>query len=251
MGNILGKAAKFLTRNSSTILTCIGAAGVVATTVTAVKATPKALAILDEAKQKKGSELTAIEAVRTVGPMYIPSALIGISTIACIFGANTLNKRQQASLMSAYALLDTSYRDYKKKVRELYGDDMSMHIRKEIAKDRYIDSDATPEDGEILFYDELTEQYFNATMERVRYAEYTINRALAKSDYVCLNEWCDALGIDHVSGGRDLIWHADQIRDICSYVWIEFYHDKFVLDDGLEGYIISMSIGPTIDYIDD
>ena len=41
---------RFLKRNASTILTCVGAVGVVATSVMAVKATPKALILLEKAK---------------------------------------------------------------------------------------------------------------------------------------------------------------------------------------------------------
>ena len=106
---------EFLRRNSSTILTCIGAVGVVATAVMAVKATPKALELIENAKEEKGEELTKIEVVKVAGPTYIPAIVTGVATVACIFGSNVLNKRSQASLMSAYALLDNSYKEYKKK----------------------------------------------------------------------------------------------------------------------------------------
>ena len=47
-------------------------------------------------------------------------------SIVCIFGANVLNKKWQASIASAYALLDSLYKDYKNKVKELYGDDANL-----------------------------------------------------------------------------------------------------------------------------
>ena len=44
----------FLKKNASIILTCVGGAGVIATSVTAVKATPKELALLENEKEEKG-----------------------------------------------------------------------------------------------------------------------------------------------------------------------------------------------------
>ena len=99
MGKFL-QLPKFLTRNASTILTFIGAGGVIATSVIAVKATPGALKLLERAKEEKGEDLTTLEKVKVAGPAYIPAVVTGASTIACIFGANVLNKRNQASLMS-------------------------------------------------------------------------------------------------------------------------------------------------------
>ena len=102
------KTKVFFHNNSPTILTCIGAAGMIATTVLAVKATPKALKLLEEAKEEKGEELSKAEVVMVAGLAYIPSAVIGVSSIMCVFGANVLNKRQSTSLTSAYALLEYS-----------------------------------------------------------------------------------------------------------------------------------------------
>ena len=61
--------------------------------------------------------------------------------MTCIFGSNVLNKRQQASLASAYALLDTSFKEYKKKVIDLYNEEADIEIRNEIAKDKYEEND--------------------------------------------------------------------------------------------------------------
>ena len=110
--NKLAKSTKtFLSRNTPLILSCIGGVGVVLTTVMAVKATPKAILLLGEAKEEKGEELSALEKLNTAGQIYIPAIITGASTIACIFGANVLNQKQQTSLMSAYALTNVSYKE--------------------------------------------------------------------------------------------------------------------------------------------
>ena len=57
-------ARLFVKRNASTILTGLGSIVVVATTLTAVKATPKALRLIQEAEQEKGGKLTTWKKVR-------------------------------------------------------------------------------------------------------------------------------------------------------------------------------------------
>lgn len=167
MNNLVNVSKSFLKRNASTILTCLGAAGVIATSITAVKATPKAEMLLREAEEEKGENLTTLEKIQTAGPAYIPSLLIGVSTIACIFGANVLNTRQQATLMSAYGLLETSYKEYSKKVKELYGEEADNNVKEEVTKEHYTEIPETIPEGKQLFFDFKTLNYFESTMDEV------------------------------------------------------------------------------------
>lgn len=159
---------KFFKNNSSTILTCVGAVGAIATAVLAVTATPKALKVIEKAEEEKGEKLTKLETVKIAAPAYIPAALTGVSTIACIFGANALNKSQQAHMASAYALLNTSYANYRNKVKELYGEEADDKVRVEMVEDIDEFDDLDFEDEEMqLFYDGSSSQYFTATFRDV------------------------------------------------------------------------------------
>ncbi len=247
MNKLLFKSKVFLTRNSSTILTCIGGVGVVATVVTAVKATPKAMALIEEAKEEKGDDLTKVETVITAAPAYITTAVLGVSTLVCIFGANALNQRQQAALTSAYALLDNSYKEFKAKVKELYGDDAAANVRGEIAKDHYEDADLYVHDNKQLFYDEFSNRYFESTMENVLNAEMQINRMLAQDSGVFLNEFYEFLGIPTIEYGDYMGWSSFALCDMYWWSWIEFKHEKVVMDDGLECTIIVMEYQPMYD----
>ena len=249
MNKLLRKSELFLKRNSSTILTCVGAIGVIATSVMAVKATPKAMMKLEEAKKEKGDELTTSEKIVVAGPTYIPSIVAGVSTIACIFGANILNKRQQAALMSAYALLDNSYKDYKKKTQELYGEDADIRIRNEIAKDKCKENDLELGDDKLLFFDDYSGRYFESTMENVVKAEYELNRKISLWGGAYLNEFYEFLGLEPTDFGDAVGW------DICSELfWIDFDHRKTMInigdaDDKIECYIIETPYPPCVDYI--
>lgn len=158
----------------STLLTCIGAIGVVATSVIAVKATPKATRLLEASEKEKGEKLTKMEVVKIAAPAYIPAAVVGASTIACIFGANILNKHSQASMASAYALLDRSYKEYRNKVNALYGEEADDKVITEVANDYYDECEECDEvlideesDDMKLFFDYNTLKMFRAPMSKV------------------------------------------------------------------------------------
>ena len=249
MNNLLSKSQLFLKRNSSTILTCAGAAGVIATTITAVKATPKALLLLENAKEEKGEKLTKLETVKIAGPAYVPSVLLGAGTLACIFGANILNKQGQASLMSAYALVDGAYKDYKNKVDELYGEEAGAKVRAEIAKDKYEEEPIViVEDGNRLYYDCYSERYFEARPYDVQKAEYEVNRTLMMDDAAYLNDWYRNLGLEPLTHGDDFGWSTCANMDAYWQTWIDFNHEKVVMDDGLECILISFMQDPFPDF---
>ena len=58
---------------------------------------------------------------------------MGTTTLVCIISAQILNQRQQAALMSAYAILDQSYKDYRRKLKELYGEETHQKIVEALA----------------------------------------------------------------------------------------------------------------------
>lgn len=261
MNKLLSHSKLFLKRNGSTILTGLGGVGVIATTIMAVKATPKAMKLLEQAKEEKDDhELTRMDVVKLAGPVYIPSILMGAGTIACIFGANILNKRQQTALMSAYAMLDRSYKEYKEKLKELYGSEAYNNIIDSImvekADDIYVRSeclltscDLTAEDNDgepKTFYDEHSNRYFEATIEQVMNAEYHLNRNYILRGYSYLNEFYEFLGIETTDYGSVLGWAPN---DDGMY-WIDFNHRKVILDDSLEVYIIEMPFEPTYDFLE-
>lgn len=218
-----------------------------ATAVVAVKDTPKAMQIIERAKEEKGEDLTTVEKIKVAGPAYIPAIAIGVSTLVCIFGANALSKRSQASLVSAYALLDNSYKEYKKKVEELYGEGADARVKGEVARDKYNETDVPREDEKQLFYDYFSERYFESTMEEVLKAEYELNRELHTKDYAYLNEFYDLLGLDHIQSGWDLGWSMGASLTHYWKTWIDFRHEKVEMEDGMECYIITMT-EPIVDF---
>lgn len=248
MKGLVRSSQLYLKKNASTILTVVGGAGVVTTTVLGIKATPKALLLLEDAEQNKGEELTRLEKVQVAAPVYIPTIISGVATLVCIFGANVLNKRQQAALMSAYALLDNSYKEYKVKVGELYGEDANERINEELAKDKY--EEVTTELDERLFYDEYSKQYFKATLTKVAMAEYNVNRNIHMRGWAELNEFYEDLGIDDYDKYSALGWSEGGNYEMYWQAWVDFTHHKKTMDDGTEYTVITMFEEPYINYED-
>ena len=248
MEKVIRSSKMFLKKNATTILTCVGSAGGVATTVLAVKATPKAMRLSKAAEEEKGEKLTRMEPIGVTWTTYAPSAIVGIATIGCIFGANVLNKRTQAALTSAYALLDSSYKDYKKKIEELYGEEADRNIKEHIAKDKYAECDIDVGKDAKLFYDFYSGRYFESTMEYVLAAEYAVNRKISTKDYAYLNDWYDELGIETIDPGYTLGWSRGSNFDHYWQDWVDFHHEEIVMDDGLECTIITIMQEPIIDF---
>lgn len=243
-----------LKRASPTILTILGAAGVVGTAVLAVKATPKAMQLIEEADYEKRRDqddvLTPMETVKVAWKPYIPAASVGLATIVCILGANGLNRKQQAAITSAYILLDNTYREYQKKVRELYGPEADSAVRREVAKKTPPNSEDMPSGDELLFFDFFSGRYLNRPIEQVIDAEYQLNRKFIHKDYVTLNEWYELLGMEPVDFGDMLGWSVSAGEAFYNYQWIDFEHELQTMDDGLECYIIHMTNPPTADFMD-
>ena len=128
--NKLCKAQTVLKRNAPAILSGLGALGVVGTAISAVKATPKAMEVLNQ----QDEELTTFEKAIVLTPVYFPTILMGTATIGCILGANAINKKNQAMLVSAYSYLDSSFKEYKDKVKDIFGEEGETRVEKEIKK---------------------------------------------------------------------------------------------------------------------
>ena len=247
-----------LRRNSPKILTILAAMGTVSTAFATARATPKALLLIQEAEAQKGEDLTALEKVKVATTPYIPVILLGSATVMCIFGAQMLNRRAQSSMASAYALLDQSFKDYRRKLKEIYGDEADKKVIEALAVEKsqtvYINAsylegscDLSLEENSskpVLWYDEYSKRFFTASLEQVLMAEYHLNRNYILRGEAVVNELYEFLGLEPTDWGAEAGWAPmDE-----GMLWIEFNHILAKLDDGSVFYIIEMPFEPTLNY---
>lgn len=247
-------ARLFIKKNAGTILSVMGSIGVVATAITAARAAPKAIKLLDDAREEKGSKLSKMEIAQIGFKTYLPVGLVSAATITCIMSANVLSRNKQANITSAYALLDQSYKDYRRKVIEMYGEETDHKIIEAIAVDRakevrisasymfdHVDLSLDDRSGKpALWYEEYSKRFFEATIEQILSAEYHLNRNYILRGCATINEMYDLFGLDPVEWGDDLGWEPMDEGEF----WIEFNHFKAKLDDGTEFYILDLPFAP-------
>ena len=78
MMNLIRSFKSSVSKHSPEILTGIGIAGMITTTVLAVKATPKAIKLIEAEKRVKHVDtLSPIDTVKTAWKCYIPAAITG------------------------------------------------------------------------------------------------------------------------------------------------------------------------------
>ena len=133
---IIKSAKKVVTQRSPEILTGLGIAGMITTTVLAVKATPKAIRLIEQAEDREKAELRPIDKVKVAWKPYIPAALTGVASVGCLIGASSVNARRNAALATAYQLSTTALSEYKEKVVETIGEKKEQQIREKIAQDK-------------------------------------------------------------------------------------------------------------------
>lgn len=247
---------KFLAKNSASILTGLSALGTLATAVLTGYSTVKAVKAVDKLKKPSKKDI-----VKETWKYYIPPALICTSTLICTFSSNALNKKQQASLASAYALIQNSYKEYKKKLKELYGEEAHEKIIDSIAVEKAeevsistsysgisLDFDISSEPEVVrTFYDTFSGRCFESTIEKVIQAEYHLNRNFLFNGVIPLNEFYTFLGIDPTKDGDTVGWSSAN-GDI---YWIDFSHHKLLLEDGMEILVIDMVFEPTAEWLED
>jgi hypothetical protein len=212
--------AKSFTKNSPTILTGLGAAGVVVTAVLAVKATPKAIQLINEKKEKvyleETREITTSEKAQAAWMCYVPTVIMGVATITCIISANKINMRRNAAIVSLFSITQSAMETYQKKVVEQLGAKKETLLRGDIAQDQL---NAHPVDGQTvifskggttLFFDAFSGRYFKSDMETINKALNEFNRRLLIEDYLNINELYDDWGLEPIKGGEWMGWQVDK-----------------------------------------
>ena len=209
-----------MSKHSPEILTGLGIAGMISTTVLAVKATPKALCLIEKKKEEMeindADKLTVTETVQAAWKPYIPAAVTGTVSVACLIGASSVHLRRNTALAAAYHLSETALVEYKEKVIETIGKNKEKTIRHNIDKDR-VDRNPPNDkeviitgDGDTLCYDYHSGRYFKTSIDKLKKIENELNARLLREDYISLNDFYDELGLSFTKMGDDLGWNVEK-----------------------------------------
>lgn len=221
MPKFICNAKKSLSKHSPKILTCMGVSGMVLTTVLAVKATPKAMSIINDKKDLENKEkLSSVEIICETWKCYIPTMIMGITSISCIIGASSINHKRNAVLAAAYTLSESTLKEYRDKVVETVGEKKEKQVRDLVAKEKIKKDPVVSKEviitnsGNTLCYEPITGRYFYSDINKIKSAVIEINRKMIDEMYATLNDFYYEIGLDETTMGDELGWSIDNRLDV-------------------------------------
>ena len=264
VSNLFKSTKLAVVKRSPEILTGIGIAGMITTTILAVKATTKAIELIEVEKRRQNkkiveakkngqtsckqiTKLEPVEIIKVCWRVYVPTVITGVSSIACLVGASSVNARRNAALATAYNLSRTALTEYREKVVETLGKDQDESIRKSIDNNHIEHKPVTKsevivtDNGDTLCYDSVSGRYFKSSIDQIKKAENSINRTVLTEMYVSLNEFYDELDLDHTKLGNDLGWNIDD-----GLIEIDF--SSQIADNGKPCVVVNYSVAPRYGY---
>ena len=217
VADIAKKTFRTIEHNSPLILTSLAVAGVVSTAVLAVKATFDAAWLIAEENSdgiSRADVMSPKEIWKEIWPMYIPAAATGIVTISCIIGAQSINSKRNAALVSGAAIVETAFREYRERIVDTLGETKEQRVRDELAQERV---NANPPTGDLIVigqaesvcYDTYSDRYFLSDMETLRRAQNDIVEQCLNDMYASVNDLYRAIGLPVTGLGEEFGWTSD------------------------------------------
>ena len=242
-------AGRVLTKYSPGILTGIGITGMIGATFMAVKATPKALYLIESKKEESEvEELTPVETIKTCWTCYIPATLTTVVSAVCLIGASTVSAKRNAALATAYSISEAALREYQEKVVEVIGEKKEKAVRDAVAKNQIERDPVTKSEVVIidsnsntLCYEPLSGRYFKSTIDKIKKAEIKLDRQMIQEMYVSLNDFYWEIGLDETDLGDKMGWNLSK-----GYMDLSF--SSQLADDGTPCAVIVYGIPPVYDY---
>ena len=283
-------------KHSPEILMGVGVVGVVTSTIMACKATMKLNDILEESKEKRdiikevennpdykdqyspedAKKDLAINYVQTgmkIVKLYTPAVVLGGASLGCLLASNDILRKRNAALSAAYMTVDKSFKEYRNRVTERFGEEVEKEIRYGI-KAEQLETTVVDEDG-----NETTVTDTVKTMDPTLYSDYArffdaaspcwqndpeynlmflkaqqqyANDLLRAKGRLFLNDVYDMLGIEKTKAGQVVGWvydrenpNGDNFVDFGIYdmskervrAFVNGYETNILLDFNVDGNI--------------
>lgn len=231
-----------VSQNSPEILIGMGLAGMLSSTVLACKTTPKVHEMIEKEKEIRHlecePELTKMEIVKMSFKYYIPSALSYGLSAACILGANSINSKRNATLLTAYKIGEKALVEYKDAVVEVIGEEKEKEVRDVISRKRINKEPINTSEiiftgkGDSLCYDMISGRYFKGDVDKINKAVNELNYTMLHDMYVSVNDFYDLVGLDYISAGNEMGWNIDDGQ-------VDIYYSAQITDDGQPCIVIN------------
>jgi hypothetical protein len=206
----------FMSKHTPELLTGFGIAGMITTTILAVKATPKALALIEKEKERQWvDELRPVDVVKTTWKCYLPATILGAASVGCLVGSSAVSLKRNAVLATAYKLSETALTEYKDKVVETIGEKKEKLVREAVAEDKVKQTPVKNNEvivtgkGKTLCLEPTSMRHFESDAETIRRAVNELNRRMRDEMYISLNEFYYELGLEGTDLGDMMGWNIN------------------------------------------
>ena len=185
------------------ILAGTGIACFITSTIAAVAVTPKAVKEIEKKKDiLQVEKLSPKETVKTTWRLYLPSVLGTIGGTGFIIGSVTESNSRYLAMSTSYQLLQDFAYTYRDKVVETLGARKEEKIRHDIAQDK-LNQDTSlnnnsiviTNQGNTLFRDSLTGQYFRYDIDKFKRKAIEFANAELNEGYIGVPEWLSEFGL--------------------------------------------------------
>lgn len=255
VNGVTSKAVMKLKKHSPEILVVAGIAGTVVSAVLACKATTKVAEILDETKgtldtihegmetgaingqeytTEDGKKDTVVVYAQTgmkLAKLYGPAIILGTLSITSILASNNILRKRNVALGAAYAAIDKSFKEYRGRVIERFGEQVDTELKYGIKAKKFEEIEADPETGKekkvkktvmvadpnlqsdyAVYFDSKSRNYetnpdYNRMFLKAQQA--FANDKLQTRGHLFLNEVLDDLDLPRTPAGQIVGWTKD------------------------------------------
>ena len=247
VNGVASKTVMKLKKHSPEILVVAGIAGTVVSAVLACKATTKVAEILDETKGTldtihegmetgaiNGQEDTVVVYAQTgvkLAKLYGPAIILGTLSITSILASNNILRKRNVALGAAYAAIDKSFKEYRGRVIERFGEQVDTELKYGIKAKKFEEIEVDPETGKekkvkktvmvadpnlqsdyAVYFDSKSRNYetnpdYNRMFLKAQQA--FANDKLQTRGHLFLNEVLDDLDLPRTPAGQIVGWTKD------------------------------------------
>ena len=279
-------------KRSPEILIVVGVVGTVASAVIACKATTKVNKIIDDAKDdidkvhvatencvteagetystedsKKDLAIIYAQTGVKLAKLYAPAVILGTFSIASILASNNILRKRNVALGAAYAAIDKSFKDYRGRVIERFGEQVDTELKYGIKAKKFEEVEVDPETGKekkvkktvmvadpnlqsdyAVYFDNKSRNYetnqdYNYMFLKAQ--QQFANDKLQTRGHLFLNEVLDDLDLPRTSAGQIVGWTKDGPDGYVNFRIVEVdretedgrHEPSLLLDFNVEGNI--------------
>lgn len=255
VNGVASKTIMKLKKHSPEILVVAGIAGTVVSAVLACKATTKVAEILDETKgtldtihegmktgaingqeytTEDGKKDTVVVYAQTgmkLAKLYGPAIILGTLSITSILASNNILRKRNVALGAAYAAIDKSFKEYRGRVIERFGEQVDTELKYGIKAKKFEEIEVDPETGKekkvkktvmvadpnlqsdyAVYFDSKSRNYeTNPDYNRMflKAQQTFANDKLQTRGHLFLNEVLDDLDLPRIPAGQIVGWTKD------------------------------------------